>query len=369
MLYNVIVLFCVDEMERLQYMKSVHARFGDEHTITRENIYEDVIDLYREGVIVGECPISIEFKGEMGQDLGGLQRDMFSEFWDIVYERFFEGATTLSPMIHPQLDLTVYPIFGRIISHGYLAVGILPIRIALPSLVCMLLGPSVFIPSHVVINSFIEYVSTSERRILKDALTFDKEGVFPQSVQDNLLNVLSRFGCRLLPKPSNLMELIEQVARYEFIAKPSAAISQINSEIPLNHRNFWNGKTANDLWELYRRLGVTSSKVISLLRFPGQYTQTEARIGGYLTTFIGNMQTAQLSTFLRFVTGSSVCIVKSIDVSFNSLSGLARRPIAHTCDPLLELPITYINYSDFHSEFQAILSETNKEFSFIIDAV
>ena len=58
--------------------------------------YEDVIDLYREGDIIGECPISIEFKGEMAKDLGGVQRDMFSEFWDIVYGRFFEGTATLS---------------------------------------------------------------------------------------------------------------------------------------------------------------------------------------------------------------------------------------------------------------------------------
>jgi hypothetical protein len=41
---------------------------------------------------------------------------------------------------------------------------------------------------------------------------------------------------------------------------------------------------------------------------------------------------------MRFVTGSGHCTVKTIDISFYSLSGLARRPIVHTCDPLLELP-------------------------------
>ena len=72
---------------------------------------------------------------------------------------------------------------------------------------------------------------------------------------------------------------------------------------------------------------------------------------------------------MHFVTGSSVCTVRRIDVSFNTLSGLARRPVAHTCDPLLELPSTYMNYSEFYSEFQAILSETNKEFTFRMYAV
>ena len=351
-------------------MKSVHAKFGEEHTINRDNVYEDVIDLYHDGEIVGECPITIRFQGELGQDLGGVQRDMLSEFWDVAYGKFFEGATTLTPMIHPQLDFTVYPILGRgVMSHGYLVVGMLPIRIALPSLVSMLLGPSALVSTQVIVDSFIDYISASERRILKDALTFDKEGSFPSSVQENLLNVLSRFGCCQLPKPANLMQLIEQVARYEFISKPSAAISLIHSGIPIPHQGFWSSKSVKDICQLYHRLGVTPQKVVSLLNFPHQYTQTEARIGGYLTTMIGNMQTEQLTAFMRFVTGSGVCTVKSIDVTFNSLSGLARRPIAHTCDPLLELPISYLNYNDFHCEFQTILSETNKEFCFRMDAV
>ena len=60
-----------------------------------------------------------------------------------------------------------------------------------------------------------------------------------------------------------------------------------------------------------------------------------------LTTMIGNMRTEQLTAFMRFVTGSGVCTVKSINVTSNSLSGLAFRLIAQTCDPLLELPGAY----------------------------
>ena len=38
-------------------------------------MYDDVLDLYQEGSIVGECPIFIEFKGELAIDEGGVQRD------------------------------------------------------------------------------------------------------------------------------------------------------------------------------------------------------------------------------------------------------------------------------------------------------
>ena len=53
-----------------------------------------------------------------------------------------------------------------------------------------------------------------------------------------------------------------------------------------------------------------------------------------------NTQT-EIPNFLRFVTGSSVCIGRSITVEFNNLEGLARCPIAHTCSCVLELSMVH----------------------------
>ncbi len=131
---------------------SVNAEPGCiEHLIERTNVYEDVIDLYREGDIVGEYPIFISFRGELGVDDGGVQRDMFSAFWEQAFDKLFEGITSLVPMLHPQSDLTL---IGHILSHGYLVTGILPIRIALPTLAAMLLGRSVSLPPNALLDSF-----------------------------------------------------------------------------------------------------------------------------------------------------------------------------------------------------------------------
>ena len=81
------------------------------------------------------------------------------------------------------------------------------------------------------------------------------------------------------------------------------------------------------------------------------------------------MQVKELSLFLRFVTGASVCIVPKIKVEFNALSGLGRRPLAHTCDCLLELPTAYTNYEDFHGEFKVIFDATKENFSWRMDAL
>ena len=42
---------------------------------------------------------------------------------------------------------------------------------------------------------------------------------------------------------------------------------------------------------------------------------------------------------------------------FSGLTGLARRPIGHTCGCILELPSTYLLYVEFEDEFKSILSD------------
>ena len=67
------MLLCADEKERLQYMKSVWATIGDNHKIDSNNSYKDVIDIYCEGNIVGECPISQDqYNGTCSLSFGTL---------------------------------------------------------------------------------------------------------------------------------------------------------------------------------------------------------------------------------------------------------------------------------------------------------
>lgn len=76
---------------------------------------------------------------------------------------------------------------------------------------------------------------------------------------------------------------------------------------------------------------------------------------GYVYTNM-RMKVEEVQRFLWFCTGSSVCISTPMKVVFNGLSGLERRPIAHTCDCKLELPRTYSSFLDFATEFTAVLA-------------
>lgn len=42
---------------------------------------------------------------------------------------------------------------------------------------------------------------------------------------------------------------------------------------------------------------------------------------------------------------------------FTAVDGLGRRPVAHTCGPVLELPWTYASYPELRAEFDSVLAE------------
>ena len=346
----------ISSTERIKYMMALDPSEGLLHSVHRSSLFDNVVKIYREKSILCEFPIHMEFEGEMAVDQGGVTRDMYSGFWEECYSKIFDGSTLLVPMISPQMDTAVLPIVGSIMSHGYLASGFLPVRIALPCLISILCGPGASIPQPMLCEAFLDYISAIERDIFKDALSMCS-GTFSCEVQEKLLGTLSRFGCRQMPTPSNLKTCLIQVAQFEFCSKPAAAVSLMHLGIPPNHANFWQRSSVVGISSIYRTLAVSSRKVLDIIKLPDSLNVAEERVSGYLVEMIGNMSSSHVQKFLRFTTGSSVLIAKCLEIHFNRLSGFSRRPIAHTCDCMLELPVCYTNYSDFHAEWMAILND------------
>ena len=110
---------------------------------------------------------------------------------------------------------------------------------------------------------------------------------------------------------------------------------------------------------------TTPSKLLQLIHESLFNSPSEERVFVYLQQFVGNMSIDEAQRFLRYVTGSSVAVCGRIIVEFNGLSGLARRPSAHTCSPVLELPYTYYTYVDFSSEFQRVL--VDEHYAWLMD--
>ena len=82
-------------------------------------------------------------------------------------------------------------------------------------------------------------------------------------VQEELMTILAGFGCPILPKPSTLTTVIEQVARDQFMSKPAASPT-----FPLHTKVIG----VPSMQAVYKRLSLSSRKVNSLLPFSDTYT-------------------------------------------------------------------------------------------------
>lgn len=146
-----------------------------------------------------------------------------------------------------------------------------------------------------------------------------------------LIDILSRFACRHIPTANSIQQLINDVARYEFSVKTLTATHAMRIGVPTIYSGFWENFTTEELFTLYKALTTTPSSVLRMILEPVAMNAAKERVYGYLISFVGNLTLEELRLFLRFITGSSVCIDKKIEITFNNLTGAARRPIAHTC--------------------------------------
>lgn len=195
-------------------------------------------------------------------DVGGVSRDMFSAFWEDMYLKMFDGGSILAPIVHPGTNMSIYPLLGTVLSHGFMSCGFMPIRIAFPVLARVLYGPSVDILEHILVDCFADYLSTYENAAVSKALSLTKTAPslpFPSELSSTLVDILSRMGCHGLPNPNTLRQLILETARYEFLIKPLGALCSLQSGVPDIHRGFWDTFSIDELYKLKKIIVCNSS--------------------------------------------------------------------------------------------------------------
>lgn len=99
---------------------------------------------------MNEFPFHVSFDAEHAVDSGGVARDMFSGFWLCAFDKFFDGSGSLVPATHPTIDVSVFLMLGKILSHGYIACGFLSVHLSFPVIAAVLLGPDVQISDTVL---------------------------------------------------------------------------------------------------------------------------------------------------------------------------------------------------------------------------
>ena len=239
------------------------------------------------------------------------------------------------------------------------------LNIAFPVIATVVLGPDIKIPDTILIESFVDFLASHESVILRDAIVHVQTNQsLTSSMKSNLVDLLSRFGCTEMPMSENLVRLLTGVSQHYFMGKTFGTLHNMRAGVPKSYFDFWQKYTILQFFDLFKALNATTASVLQLLSEPQNMNSAEERVYSYLVTFVGNMKNDELHLFIRFATGSSVVVANKINISFNNLSGLARRPISHTCDSGLELSIAYSTFPEF--EFAKVLSN---EYSWIMDAL
>jgi len=116
----------------------------------------------------------------------------------------------VTPAIHPGTNFSLYPVVGKIVSHGYLTAGCLPVRICFPVLAKFLFPRHSFSEfPEAYIQTFIESLSLYDADIIRKAFTLsEKKLPFSRDVELGLGNIMSFYHCREIPTPESLERVI-----------------------------------------------------------------------------------------------------------------------------------------------------------------
>ena len=237
--------------------------------IHRNTVYNDVLHMYQENLkeIEKEFPFRIEFFNERAIDTGGVCRDLFSYFWEQTYIKHFDGDKLLVPAVHTNSQISVFPILGTILAHGFFPCNFIPVRLAFPIIASVLRGTDVHIQDNILLESLIDFLSEHDGTFLRNTILKQGTGTpdFPHEQKLHLISLLSKLGCSDIPSPSNIQGIIINVAKFQFLVKPLGLLYAMQSGVPRIYNSFWEEFTIEEMFNFCQLLNATPTSVLKLI--------------------------------------------------------------------------------------------------------
>ena len=195
-------------------------------TINRENIVQDMLNLYSDNSIVKSL-LNVTFIKEPAMDLNGVKREAFTLFWEKVMSLYFESTTTYVPRISPAIDESIYNTLGRIMSHGYVMVGVFPTLLSKTFFTALVAGKE-NVTDNDFLEGFLDYVSSYDNVRLQNILgeCSTQQSLSASSI-DYLVDFLSEFNVSKMPNAENLQSILVSVAKTELWNKAVMAANSL----------------------------------------------------------------------------------------------------------------------------------------------
>lgn len=219
---------------------------------------------YDDPLVLGHRLV-VKFDGELGQDAGGLTKDLFSAFWDVAFRTYFteEKCCVSFLPVYRLAESSIYPIIGRILTHGTALTGVFSIRLC-RSLIYSIIHGAPCDDEEMLLGDLLLFMTDFERQICKLALD-DFRRLSPHMV-NHLTDMFVRFGVTVLPKADSIRLQMLNLARSEIGFKPLYLCTQIRQGIPAVHlETFWSHLSTTDLQKLFQSFQPTTQKVINKL--------------------------------------------------------------------------------------------------------
>ncbi|XP_077862693.1 uncharacterized protein LOC144344694 [Saccoglossus kowalevskii] len=320
--------------------------------IHRSKILEDMLKEFSDpGILAEDIDIRLVLpdSSAMEQAVGsGVIRECFTAFWMEFYERCTIGNIYRVPFLRHDFTRSSWEAVGRIIVKGFYLAKYFPTALAQPFIMEVFLKEvNIQRDSQQLLEAYFLFVPEGEREVFNQAISD-----FNAVDEEDLTDALDNHQCRKLPSADNMREIILEIAHKEIIQEPMfVADCWRKILLPLSSTI-----CSDNINKFYEDKKPNPKKVIKLLQFPDQMNTEEKIVGNHLQRYIREIDGSLLKSFLRFITGSDLMPEDPLNISFVKLSGICRRPVAHTCSNLLELPSSYDNYPDFRAEFNTILN-------------
>ena len=320
----------------------------------------DMISLFKDKAVVDKAinvvMINSLGKEEDGLDNNGVFLDALSAFWNSFYDSCTNGEDERVPVIRHDFQVPEWEAIARIIVKGYQQVGLFPIKLSKAFTTVCLFGEEA-VKEDLLLESFLAYLSNDERELVNLSLN----GQLGEEQENEWFDLLESFDCKTVPKAEQVKDVVLEIAHKGFIQTPRYIVDSWSTPLSALHREF---PTTDSLLDMFARGKPTSKKIISLFDANPE-TRAQGEALSYLKRYVRGMEDEKLTKFLRFCTGSNMVCVEKITINFNNLEGAERRPVAHTCGAVLDLPATYPSFPLFREEWNSILSSEYWDIDFV----
>ena len=285
---------------------------------------------------------------EAGRGIG-VMRDILIQFWHEVYNALTIGASERSPIIRHDMQKDEWQALARVILYGFSTLNYFPLRMS-PVIISTCLFGEEILSRQFLLEAFRKYVTSEDQKVF-DACLSDECDVN----DEDIIDFLTAWKCCRVPTKDNIKDIIFELAHQELVQKPRYVVhcwAPIMKMLQF-HESF---QTLNGVLRLFLEKQPTAKRLLKSLEVETS-NEIERLTLDHLKRYIRSLEGKAIERSLHFITGADCLTGHPIKVIFNSLSGLQRRPISHTCGPTLEVPTTYESYADVASEFNNVLKD------------